>query len=70
MADYYPFWGFPLALIFAEIANHSRRRKRIIIMIIAAIISLTLFALGVWYLAYNGYTNTRPTLKKLEQTYF
>lgn len=70
LAEYLPFWGIPLALIFAEYANHSRKRHKKKNMVIGAVLSLTLIALIAAFFLFNGYSNTRPALKRVEREVF
>jgi hypothetical protein len=69
ISDLYPWWGIPLALIFAEVANSYRRRGERKKMMIHLSVSLVFFALAVAYFAFNGVERLRPAMEELEQTY-
>ena len=70
LADLYPWWGMPLALIFAERAVYFRRQGSPKKMIRSVALSLVFLSLTFAYFALNGIEKMRPALMELERTMF
>lgn len=70
LADLYPWWGMPLALIFAERANYFRRQGNRNKVIRNVAISLVFLSLTIAYFALNGIEKMRPALMELERAMF
>jgi len=69
LADFYPWWGIPLALILAEVGNYYRRqgkRKKMALYLAASIVLVSLAAVYFWF---NGVERTRPAMQELENTF-
>jgi len=69
LADLYPWWGIPLGLILAELANYFRRHGNRKKMILYLSISFVLFALAGAYFVFNGMERVRPGMQELERTF-
>ncbi len=69
LAEHYPFWGFPLALILIELARFFWRNGYLTRTILTLGLSVVLLVLGVMYFVEDGFHTVRPTLKNAEQTY-
>lgn len=69
LADYYPWWGLPLAFILFELANYHRRHGGKPKMVVYATASLMLLGLTVVYVVYDGFANLRPGMRNIEKTY-
>ncbi len=70
LADLYPWWGLPLALIFAELGNYYRRHGNKKKMIRYASISVVFLSLTAAYFAFNGIEKMRPAMMELERVIF
>lgn len=68
VADYYPWWGIPIAIIFAEVANSHRRHGERGKMIKCLSISFLFFAVAVVYIFLNGRVTLRPGMERMERT--
>ncbi len=68
-AEYFPWWGIPTALIFAEVSNYFRRRSQKLQAIIFALASLSMVALVILYFTEDGFRNLRPAMQNLEKKY-
>ncbi|MGZ3671895.1 MAG: hypothetical protein ACXWP1_01600 [Bdellovibrionota bacterium] len=68
VADLYPWWGIPIALIFAEVANTHRRRGERKKMAMYLSVSFIFFSLAVVYFVLNGFEKLRPAMEQLERT--
>jgi hypothetical protein len=66
IADLYPWWGIPLALILLEAANRNRRRSERKQFLIKSIIAVVLIALGGGYF-YLGREGLAASMQRLEQ---
>ena len=69
LAEHYPFWGIPLALIFFELARFFWRNGRVLSLLISVGIAGVLTLLAVWYFVGDGFRNVRPALTEAEKTY-
>jgi hypothetical protein len=69
LAEYYPWWGIPSALILAEIANHFRRTGHRFRFLACAALSLLMATLAVFYFTHSGFQNLRPAMQELERQY-
>jgi hypothetical protein len=69
LADYYPWWGIPLALILAELANYHRRGAKKKKMITYASLSLVLVILSVLYFVFDGQRQMRPAIQEVERSF-
>ena len=69
IADLYPWWGIPLALIFAELANSHRRRGERKKMMLKLCVSFFFFSLAVAYFVLNGIETLRPAMQQLDRMY-
>jgi hypothetical protein len=67
LADHYPWWGIPAALVMAELANHFRRTGMRIYTVLSGLVALGLIALAVIYFTNDGFFKTRPTLQNMER---
>jgi hypothetical protein len=70
VADYYPWWGLPLALIFAEQANKSRRYRDHKKAVLYGCFSMGFLFLAVAYFMFNGFEKLRPAMQQLESMFF
>lgn len=70
IADLYPWWGLPLAFIFAEVANRYRRRGERGRMLGSLLLSVIFLALAGAYFVFNGFENLRPAMEKLDRQMF
>ena len=69
LAEHYPWWGIPSILIMGETANHFRRTGQRARMLVCVLFALLFATLTVVYFLYDGLTNTRPAIQKLERSY-
>ena len=69
LAEYFPWWSIPCILIFAEISNHYRRTGLRVRAALAALCSLLLLGLTIWWFTHSGFENLRPAMQNLEKTY-
>ncbi|HEY8278770.1 MAG TPA: hypothetical protein VIH99_04060 [Bdellovibrionota bacterium] len=69
VAHLYPWWGIPLALICAEVANSYRRHRNRRQMVIWGCFSGFLMLLALLYFVFNGLEYIRPSMKELEQSF-
>jgi hypothetical protein len=69
LAEYYPWWGLPLALIMIETSNHFRRGGKRGPFILFFGTGLLLIALAVLYFVNGGFFTVRPTIQNLERQY-
>jgi hypothetical protein len=67
-ADYYPWWGIPIGLILAEVANGHRRRGNRKAMFKYLSVSFIFLGLAAAYIFYNGMQNLRPGMEHMERT--
>lgn len=67
LAEHYPWWGLPLALIFGETANHYRRSGKRPAMLVCGLLALGFLTLAVIYFVKDGFFQTRPTLQQMER---
>ena len=67
-ADYYPWWGIPIGLILAEVANGHRRRGERKAMIKYLSVSFIFLALAAAYIFFDGMQNLRPGMEHMERT--
>ena len=70
LADLYPWWGIPIALILAELANNYRRHGNRKKMVLYISISSIFLGLAVAYFALNGMERMRPVMQELEKIFF
>lgn len=70
LADLYPWWGMPLALIFAERAVYFRRQGNRKKVVRNAAIGIVFLSLTIAYFALNGLEKMRPALMELERVMF
>ncbi|RZA06045.1 MAG: hypothetical protein EOP11_11320 [Proteobacteria bacterium] len=68
LAEHYPWWGLPLALITGETANHFRRTGKRMGAVICGLLTLGFLGLAVVYFVKDGFFETRPTLQKMERS--
>ncbi len=69
LAEHYPFWGIPLALICFELARFFWRNGRRLRAVLSLGLSGLLVFLAVWYFMDDGFRNVRPALTEAEKTY-
>lgn len=69
MAEHYPWWAFPLALILFELTRFFWRNGRPVKTALTAAAAVALVALGVLYFMQDGFRNLRPAMKDAERTY-
>lgn len=70
LADLYPWWGIPFALILAELANYYRRNGNRKKMVLYLSISSVFLALAAAYFWFNGMERMRPAMQELERVFF
>ncbi len=68
LADLYPWWGLPLAFIFAELANRYRRHGQRPKALMFIAISFVFLAAAAAYFAFNGIERLRPAMKEMERS--
>ncbi len=69
LAEHYPFWGIPLALIFFELARFFWRNGRPLRAVLSIGMAGLLVLLAAWYFLGDGFRNVRPALSNAEKTY-
>lgn len=70
LADLYPWWGMPLALIFAERSLYFRRQGNRKKVVRNAVVAVLFLSLTIAYFALNGIEKMRPALQELERVMF
>lgn len=70
LAEQYPWWGIPLALILIETGLHFRRNGRTMRAVVLFLIAISLIGLAGFFIWGNGIQNVRPFLREIEYQYF
>jgi len=69
MADLFPFWAIPLAVICFELARFYGRHRQKGRMAFLFTFSFTLLGLSLAYFIFDGRNALRPAMQNFERSY-